>query len=75
MAAVTGVSRNINRVYCIHWVFVVWSTMVALYLIRGTQELPMVWTLLLGAGISTVSIIIAHFWSDRTKKDRQGEKK
>lgn len=59
----TQISRNINVVYCIHWVFVMWITNVLLYVARGTQELPTSATLLLGLGISTVSIVAAHFWS------------
>ncbi|MBD5521910.1 MAG: acyltransferase [Lachnospiraceae bacterium] len=57
------ISRNINVVYCIHWVFVMWITNVILYILRGTQELPVTLALLLGTGISIVSIVAAHFWS------------
>lgn len=59
----TEISRNINTVYCIHWVFVMWITNVVLYILRGTQELPVPVTLLLGTGISFVSIAAARFWS------------
>lgn len=59
---VTQISRDVNRVYCIHWVFVMWITNVILYQMRGTQELPVSVTLLLGACISIVSIAAAHFW-------------
>lgn len=58
---VTEISRNVNRVYCIHWVFVMWITNVILYQMRGTQELPAYVTLLLGTCISIVSIVMAHF--------------
>lgn len=62
-AWVGGISRNINTIYCIHWVLVVFSTNLALYILRGSQELPVPWTLLLGTGIGAVSIGLAHFVS------------
>lgn len=64
------ISRNINAVYCIHWVFVMWITNVLFYILRGTQELPTLVTLLLGIGISIVSITAAHFWSAAKQKRR-----
>lgn len=70
MAVAKDISYNITNVYCIHWVFVVLITNVVLYIWRGTQELPVVITLLLGTGISIVAMIIAHFWSDRRRKSR-----
>ena len=39
-AFLTSVSRGVTSVYCIHWVFVVWVTNVLLYVLLGTQELP-----------------------------------
>ena len=68
MAVVTDISKNINRVYCIHWVFVMWITNVALYLARGTQELPLGWTLLTGSAISAVSAVLAHLWANRKRR-------
>ena len=62
------ISRNVNAVYCIHWVFVIWITNVLLYILRGTQELSTPATLLLGTGISIVSIAAAHFWSAAKRK-------
>lgn len=62
LGCVTEISRNVNRVYCIHWVFVMWITNVILYQMRVTQELPAYVTLLLGTCISIVSIVMAHFW-------------
>ncbi len=53
-----GISYHINQIYCVHWVLVSWITMVGLYAFRGTQELPVPVTLLLGALISVVSISV-----------------
>lgn len=77
--ACTGeISRNINAVYCIHWVFVMVNTNVVLYILQGTQELPVPATLLLGTCISIVSILMAHGWTfhlgGRGRTDRGGEK-
>ena len=65
------ISRNINTVYCIHWVFVIWITNVFLYILRGTQELSTPVTLLIGTGISIVSIAAAHFWSEAKRNKLQ----
>lgn len=57
------ISRNVNAIYCIHWVLVTFSTNLFLYILRGTQVLPVHRTLLLGACISVISIGAAHFVS------------
>lgn len=62
---IAKISRNINEVYCIHWVIVVWCTNVVLYIWRGTQALSVTFTLMLGTVISIVSIGIARLWTDR----------
>ena len=73
MSAATVISKNINRVYCIHWVLVMWTTNVALYLARGTQYLSVPWTMLLSAMISAAAVWAARFWAERRKKDRREE--
>lgn len=68
MLSLTGeISRNINAVYCIHWVIVMISIDVVMYIVRGTQELPVPVTMLLGTCISILSILIAHFWTEKWK--------
>ena len=67
--AAGALSRDINSVYCIHWVFVTVSTNVVLYIFRGTQELPVAETLLLATGINIVSISLARFWAVRKTKN------
>ena len=53
-------SRDINAVYCVHWVFVMMSTNVVLYILRGTQELSVGMTLLLSTCVNIVAIPLAH---------------
>lgn len=65
------ISSNITAVYCIHWVLVSVSVNLFVYIIRGTQELPVWIVMILGSGISVVSIIIAHYfrlWKERCVK-------
>lgn len=72
LACIGEISRNVNVVYCIHWVFVMVSTNVVLYIWRGTQELSVSATLLLGTCISIVSIFIAHKWTALKESKRRG---
>ena len=66
--SLTGeISRNLNAVYCIHWVIVMVSIDVVIYIIQGTQELSVPMTMLLSTCISIISILTAHFWSERWK--------
>jgi len=69
-----GVSRGITSIYCIHWVFVTWITNVLLYVIRGTQELPVWQTLLLSLAILVVSLILSQLWRKFKKGKTKNEK-
>ena len=62
-----NISRNINRIYCIHWVFVIWITNVILYICRGTQILPVGSTMLLGTAIMIVSVALANIWDSKIR--------
>jgi len=62
MHIVQAVSRNINAVYCIHWVLVSMIINVFIYAVRGTQELPIAITMVLGTGIGLGAMGIAHLW-------------
>lgn len=72
-----SISRNVNSIYCIHWIFVVYITNLGLYIRRGTQELPVGLTLLLGVAIEIASIFIANMWWRIKKRvrEQQNEKK
>jgi len=69
-----GVSRGITSIYCIHWVFVTWITNVLLYVIRGTQELPVWQTLLLSFAILVVTLILSQLWRKFKKGKTKNEK-
>lgn len=62
LAFLTEVSRNINSIYCIHWIFVIFTTNIIIYIVKGTQILPLWQTLLLSLGICVVSVILAHYY-------------
>ncbi|MCD8338291.1 MAG: heparan-alpha-glucosaminide N-acetyltransferase domain-containing protein [Lachnospiraceae bacterium] len=57
------VSRNISKIYFIHWVLIGLIIRLALSVVRGTQELPVGLTVLLGAAISALAVAAAHGWS------------
>lgn len=63
LSLVGGMSRNVNAIYCIHWVLVAYSVHLGLYILRGTQTLPVAWTLLLSLCVSLASTGIALFVS------------
>ena len=67
---IVSLSRNITRVYVIHWFFVVMLTNVVLYSIRGTQDLPIGWTLLLSLGILAITYVLALQW-ERISNNRK----
>lgn len=71
-----SISRNINSIYCIHWVLVVCITNLGLYIWRGTQVLLVWQTLLLGVAIEIAAIYIASIWQRiKRARNRQDEKK
>ena len=73
-AFLKSVSRGITSIYCIHWVFVVWVTNVLLYVVRGTQELPVWQTLVLSFAILVASLILSQLWRKFKKgKSKNGE--
>lgn len=63
LSLIGDISRNVNSIYCIHWVLVSFSVNLVLYIRRGTQALPVARIMLLSFCISLAAIIIAHFVS------------
>lgn len=63
MAIAGDMSRNINVIYCVHWVLVCVIVRDVLFIVRGTQVLSVGATLTLGTTISIVSAVFAHFWT------------
>ena len=66
-----SLSRNITRVYVIHWFLVVMSTNVILYLLRGTQELPIGPTLILASAIFLITYPSALLWESLSNKAKK----
>ncbi|MCR5734646.1 MAG: acyltransferase [Lachnospiraceae bacterium] len=67
---VVSLSGNITRVYVIHWFFVIMITNVLLYSIRGTQDLPIVPTLLISFGIFMITYPLALLWERSMNKKK-----
>ena len=53
--------------YFIHWLFVAAVIYLGLYLIRGTQILPMPGILLLALLVTVVSLVLADLWMHKWK--------
>lgn len=68
------ISKDLNSIYCIHWIFVIYITNLGLYIWRGTQELPVGQSLLLSVVIGVVSIYIAGIWRKIKKRWRETAK-
>ncbi len=66
-----SLSRNITRVYVIHWFLVVMTTNVILYIMRGTQELPIGATLILASVIFLITYPSALLWESLSNKAKQ----
>ena len=65
-----GVSKSITSFYCIHWVFVRWITNLILYVVRGTQVLPVGVTFLLSLAIMVVTLWLCREWHHYKDKRR-----
>ena len=71
---IESVSKNVNSVYCIHWVIVFWTVDVFIFLIKGSEYIdnPLN-AYVLGLIISIVSMLLAEVWS-RIKKNHKRKK-
>ncbi|MBR4456034.1 MAG: acyltransferase family protein [Solobacterium sp.] len=58
MSFFRSISMGITEFYCVHWVLVIVITNVILYIINGTQELPVPETLLLSLAITVVTSVV-----------------
>jgi surface polysaccharide O-acyltransferase-like enzyme len=67
------VSANITAIYCIHWVFVRSITNVIIYIINGTQILPLWQTMLLALAIDIASVVLAHYYKQWKTAYRQAK--
>lgn len=57
------VSRNVNSVYCIHWVLVFWIVDVLFYNFRDDPYLTSAEALIIGVALSIMSMLLAQIWS------------
>jgi hypothetical protein len=60
---VSNAARNINAIYCIHWVLVSWIAIVLVPILTGETYMSVNAALALGLGISLVTIWLADVWS------------
>lgn len=60
---IESVSRNVNSVYCIHWVLVFWTVDLLVYNIKGDPYLNPISAYFIGFGLSVISILLAEVWS------------
>lgn len=67
------ISRNINRVYCIHWVIVNVTINCILRNILGTTIIPAYVYLPIGTIISIVAIFLAHMVENRAIKKKENK--
>lgn len=67
MTQLHGISENITAIYCVHWVLVVWSINIVLYLLIGTQEIGMGMVLLLAFLITVSAIAVVKVWRRKRK--------
>ena len=56
-------SRNVNTVYCIHWVLVWWVVDLLLYCVKGNCWLKPLPAYLLGLALSIASMLLAEVWN------------
>ena len=68
LALLRCASRNITRVYCIHWVFVVWITDVLFPLFFGSSERPMQEVFLVSAVVTAASLALAELWRRKLRE-------
>ena len=58
-------------VYCLHWVILVYTVNLGIYIVRGTQELPMYQVLVISAAVTALSILVAELWTRKLKEKVQ----
>lgn len=68
VAAAYRIGADMTAFYFIHWLFVAGIVYLGLYLIRGTQILPMPGILLLALLVTVVSLVLADLWMHKWKK-------
>lgn len=67
VAAAYRIGADMTAFYFIHWLFVAAVIYLGVYLIRGTQILPMPWILVLAVLVTVVSLVLADLWMHKWK--------
>lgn len=65
MENISYVGQNMTKVYCVHWVILVYIVNLGIYIIRGTQELSFGWVFLLSCLITGLSLLLVELWTRR----------
>ncbi|MBQ4244302.1 MAG: acyltransferase family protein [Clostridia bacterium] len=68
---IVSVSKNLNTVYCIHWVLVWWTVDLAIYCIKGDTYLKPLPAYFLGLALSIASMLLAGVWSKFKQKHKK----
>lgn len=75
MQKISHIGQLMTKVYCIHWVLLVYIVNLGMYMIRGTQELAFGKVVLLSILIMVLSLLLADLWSQRGKENwRKGDR-
>jgi hypothetical protein len=67
IAWVSNAARSINAIYCIHWVLVSWIAIVLAPIVTGKTYMSVNAAMVLGLGISLVTIWLANVWSEHIR--------
>ena len=60
---IESVSRNVNSIYCIHWVLVWWTVDLLIYNLKGDPYIRPVPAYFLGLALSIISMLLAQVWT------------
>lgn len=70
---IESVSRNVNSIYCIHWVLVWWTVDLLIYNLKADPYIKPIPAYFLGLGLSIISMLLAEVWT-RFKKHLKRKK-
>lgn len=65
---IESVSRNVNSIYCIHWVLVWWTVDLLIFNLKGDPYIKPIPAYFLGLGLSIVSMLLAEVWTKFKKR-------
>ena len=62
------IGNEMTMVYCLHWVLLVYTVNLGVYIIRGTQELSMGWVLLISLAVTVISLLLIELWTRKIRE-------